>query len=211
MAKTDRSLLSLLVQLVRWFFPPPAWRLPVVLLIAVFAGLGAAVVHMARAPSYLSDRPETCLNCHVMRPAYATWRASAHGRDTTCNDCHVPHDSVLRKFAFKATDGLRHSWVFTWRLEPQTLQIRAAGRQVVQENCVRCHQSRVTPIAVRGGRSMNSLTTGGRVCWDCHRETPHGRAVSLAMTPNARLPGLPPLLPVSREPGPVRKPMSTRR
>jgi len=27
-----------------------------------------------------------------------------------------------------------------------------------------------------------------RLCWDCHRETPHGRVNSISSVPNARVP-----------------------
>jgi len=29
---------------------------------------------------------------------------------------------------------------------------------------------------------------GGKACWDCHREVPHGRISNLAMSPNAIVP-----------------------
>ncbi|MNY80431.1 hypothetical protein D3C86_2214630 [compost metagenome] len=28
----------------------------------------------------------------------------------------------------------------------------------------------------------------GKLCWDCHREVPHGRVNSLSAAPNARVP-----------------------
>jgi len=44
--------------------------------------------------------------------------------------------------------------------------------------------------------SYNKFTHGkDKSCWDCHRETPHGRVNSLASTPYARVPKLNPILP----------------
>jgi len=97
------------------------------------------VLHISKAPSYLSDKPEACTNCHIMAPQYATWSHSSHREWTHCNDCHVPHNNVVNKYYFKANDGLRHATIFTLRNEPQVIQIRHAGIGVVQDNCLRCH------------------------------------------------------------------------
>ncbi len=175
--------------------PPRQWRVPVIIAIGTLLGAGGVVLHIANATSYLSDRPEACMNCHVMAPQFATWQRGSHGRVTICNDCHVPHDNVFRKYAFKATDGLRHSTMFTFRMEPQVIHVKEAGINVIQENCVRCHihvvqnaaALQVSGSAVRHGE--------GKYCWDCHRETPHGRVNSLASVPNARVPELSSVMP----------------
>jgi cytochrome c nitrite reductase small subunit len=157
--------------------------------------MGFAIARISNAVSYLSDDPTTCVNCHVMGPQFATWQHSSHRRVATCTDCHVPHDNVLRKYMFKASDGMRHAYVFTFRLEPQVIQIRDAGKAAVQENCVRCHAVQVSRVGV-GEVSLESARHGeGLLCWECHRETPHGRANSLASTPHARVPRLTPVAP----------------
>lgn len=167
--------------------PPPEWRLPVVLLLGLMAGTFVFLVHISKAGSYLSDAPETCVNCHIMAPQYATWSHSSHREAATCNDCHVPHDSVFRKYAFKAMDGMRHSAIFTLRKEPQVIRIHEAGQAVVQENCIRCHEQRLWDPSLVGAASLAPHRTD-RACWECHRETPHGRVNSLASAPNARVP-----------------------
>ncbi|MBU0764814.1 MAG: hypothetical protein KJ607_08270 [Bacteroidetes bacterium] len=45
---------------------------------------------------HLSDNPETCMNCHIMAPQFATWNHSSHREVTGSNDCHreVPHGRV---------------------------------------------------------------------------------------------------------------------
>ena len=78
----------------------------------VLVGLGALFMYLLRAHTYLGDDPAACVNCHIMTPYYASWSRSSHGRiddksnGATCNDCHVPHTSVLSKYAFKAMDAL---------------------------------------------------------------------------------------------------------
>ncbi|MBN8215256.1 MAG: cytochrome c nitrite reductase small subunit [Spirochaetes bacterium] len=167
--------------------PPPSWRLPVLLLLSVFAGMGAYAFYLSKAWSYLSDDPKVCVNCHIMSPEYATWSHSSH-RQVSCNDCHVPHTSALAKYAFKAYDGMRHSTMFTLRLEPQVIRIREPGRAVVQENCKRCHAFRNERVSTLRVTGKNAPHGEGRLCVECHRYTPHGRVHSLASVPDAQVP-----------------------
>lgn len=172
----------------------PTWitlaHLPKGLRLACFAstgclvGMGLYVGIISNAASYLSDDPKACVNCHIMRPQYASWSHSSHGRVTTCNDCHVPHDSVARKYWFKANDGLRHSTLFTLRAEPQVIKAKEEAKEVIQENCIRCHQDQVFRVA------GDVHSAGDRKCIECHREVPHGRVNSLSSAPNAAVPSL---------------------
>jgi cytochrome c nitrite reductase small subunit len=169
----------------RKLIPPPGWRDPVIVLLGVFFGLGAYSLYISRAGSYLSDDPQTCINCHVMNTQYYDWTHSSHRRVATCNDCHVPHGNVFSKYAFKAQDGLRHATIFTLRSEPQVIYIREAGRRVVQENCVRCHEKTVGMQFLFSVQPNYVNHLAGRNCLDCHRETPHSRVNSLTSAPNA--------------------------
>ncbi len=157
-------------------------RIAVYVMLGVMIGLGIVLVRISNAASYLSDEPETCMNCHVMTHAYATWKRGSHGRDAVCNDCHVPHTNPVAKLAFKARDGLRHSAVFTLRIEPQVLELSAGARPVVQENCLRCHADVLTMVRLSGVRE--------RACWDCHTAM-HGTVQSLSASPEVLRPELP--------------------
>lgn len=187
-----RKIAALIREFIRVTRPPKAWLVPIILLSGVLLGAALAIVHVSRAASYLSDDPRTCINCHIMDPQYATWQHGSHGRVATCNDCHVPHDSVFRKYFFKAKDGSRHASMFMLRMEPQVIRIHEAGTEVVQENCLRCHGKLVGDTQDYAGGVHHDTA---RKCWECHRETPHGRVNSLASTPNARVPGLSPAVP----------------
>lgn len=175
------------MKLIKTFIPPDNWKPAVIIILGIFIGLGVFVLKLSKAHSYLSDQPETCVNCHIMAPEYATWKHSSHRQWTNCNDCHVPHNNVFNKYYFKAKDGLRHATVFTLRNEPQVIFIKQEGKEVVHQNCVRCHSELLEPSQKLTNINFHHQRTE-RVCWDCHREVPHGRVNSLSSTPNARVP-----------------------
>lgn len=168
--------------------PPPQWQTPVAILAGLFFGLVIYTIKVSNAVSYLSDEPETCINCHVMNPEYTTWRHSSHREWAVCNDCHVPHDNIVRKYFFKAKDGLRHATVFTLRNEPEVIQIKDAGKSVVQQNCIRCHEYTNHNVNTVDITFESAQKDEGKLCWDCHREVPHGRVHSLSATPHAIIP-----------------------
>lgn len=168
--------------------PPKNWLWPVNFTLALFLGLFLYAFYVSNAVSYLSDDPRTCVNCHVMRPEFATWQHSSHREVATCNDCHVPQHSFLATYYFKAKDGLRHATMFTLRAEPQVIQMHEDGIKVVQENCKACHQHLNEQVSTINVTRENNLHGEGKLCWDCHREVPHGKVKGLAATPDARVP-----------------------
>lgn len=178
-----------LKRIYRFIIPPRGWKNPVIILTGMFFGLAAYSIYVSKAWSYASDDSEVCINCHIMTPQYSTWIHSAHRENANCNDCHVPHDNVFRKYYFKAKDGMNHARLFTMRAERQVIFIGDEGKEVVQENCIRCHTS------LFDRDKLASQTEGhyvmhhnDRNCWECHRETPHGRVNSLSSVPNAQVP-----------------------
>lgn len=175
-------------KLIKALAPPPGWRWPAIVSSAVLVGLSIFVFYISRAQSYLSDEPETCVNCHVMAPQYATWKHSSHRENATCNDCHVPHNNVFNKYFFKAKDGLRHATMFTLRLEPQVIFIHEEGAEVVQNNCIRCHTDLITDDKLLANTKAIQAHRTDRKCWECHKEVPHGRVNSLSSVPNAQVP-----------------------
>lgn len=179
------------MKIIPFFIPPDRWKVPVIVLLGIFAGVGIFVFYLSKAPSYLSDKPETCMNCHIMAPQYATWNHSSHRQYTTCMDCHVPHDHIVNKYFFKAKDGMRHATMFALRLEPQVILIKDSGKEVVQGNCIRCHSSLLTDEKMKQQSAMFMAMREGRSCVECHRVTPHGVVNSLSSVPYARVPVLP--------------------
>ncbi|WP_419168493.1 cytochrome c nitrite reductase small subunit [Halobacteriovorax sp.] len=149
-------------------------------LVGAIIGLGTYTVKESNALSYMSDDPKACLNCHVMNTAYNSWKKDAHSRFTNCNSCHVPHENLLKTYGFKAMDGLKHSYVFTTRTEPQALRLSKGGQAVVQRNCIGCHGDYLMGHAGINLSVVDGQKNGDQKCWDCHQTTPHGKVHSLS-------------------------------
>jgi cytochrome c nitrite reductase small subunit len=178
----------LLKNIINRFKPNAFWHVPVLLLLGIITGLFFFIFYISNAVSYVSDQPKTCVNCHIMAPQYATWFHSSHREQAHCNDCHVPHNNFLNKYYFKAMDGMRHATIFTLRMEPQVIFIKNAGKKVVQQNCIRCHSDLIEGKSFFHQQNEFSHFRENRYCWECHRETPHGRVNSLSSVPDARVP-----------------------
>lgn len=168
---------------------PKQLVVPTIILLGATIGSLAYLIYISRMTSYLSDDPSACVNCHIMAPYFQSWQKSSHQPWTNCNECHVPHNNAANKYLFKAKDGLFHASVFTLRMEPQVLRPRDASYEVIMDNCIRCHTQLNTEF-VKTGMIGYAQTKdgGGKACWDCHREVPHGRISNLAMSPNAIVP-----------------------
>ncbi len=174
------------------FHIPTNFILPIIVFGGVIAGLGSYTIYMSKAHMYLSDDPAACVNCHIMTPYYQTWFHNSHSKWTNCNDCHVPQNSVISKYYFKAMDGLLHSAVFTMRTEPLAIRARNASSNVVMDNCIRCHTQLNNEFVKTGMISFNEAREGkGKACWDCHTSVAHGKESSIASTPNAIVTPLP--------------------
>lgn len=166
----------------RWggILPSKEWEIPAIISFGALLGLGFYTLHFSKATSYLSDDPKACINCHVMTPEYMTWAKSSHREVASCNDCHVPHDNIFAKYFFKAKDGLYHSYVFTTRTEPQVIRAKQASIEVIQENCIRCHENQVTDAKTAGMVEHHKENRTSRTCWECHEQVPHGNVKSLS-------------------------------
>jgi cytochrome c nitrite reductase small subunit len=146
----------------------------------LFGSLVAAVgysAHFAKATSYLSDDPTACINCHIMNEQYHAWASGPHHARATCNDCHVPHDSLLHKYWVKAEHGYRHSKGFTLQDFHEPIQMTPSSRQVVEDNCVRCHASMTHAIRLDAGAAGAAGAAGGAgtfQCTHCHAAVAHG-------------------------------------
>ncbi len=168
-------------KLINTILPTRKWKIFALVAAGFIVGGGGLFLYMLRAHTYLGDDPAACVNCHIMAPYYATWFHSSHGRDATCNDCHVPHDNPVKKYAFKGLDGMGHVAAFLTHGERDVIRAHDRSSQVIMDNCIRCHTQLNTEF-------MTAQTGAGKACWDCHRDVPHGRGTSLSTTPAALVP-----------------------
>ena len=159
-----------------------------IILCGIICGLIGYVSYAFRLTSYLSDDAETCMNCHIMAPYYATWAHGSHSQNTTCVDCHLPQDNAVQKWFFKGKDGIRHTTMFLMKQESDVINAIEASSTVIMNNCIRCHEQ-LNQEFVKTGRSNFKMAQhgNGKACWDCHRNVPHGKN-SLSSTPHAIVP-----------------------
>lgn len=176
-------------EMMNTLLPSRRWKVFAIIVCGVVIGSGGLFLYLLRAHTYLGDSPSACVNCHIMAPYYATWFHSSHGRDATCNDCHVPHENAIKKWTFKGMDGMRHVAAFLTHGERQAIQANEGSAQVIMNNCIRCH-TQLNNEFVKTGQIdyMMAQAGAGKACWDCHRDVPHGGANSLSSTPHALVP-----------------------
>lgn len=101
-------------------------------------GVGLFTFGYGKGAAYLSNNPETCINCHVMQDYYDSWQHSSHHHVAVCNDCHLsPHP--VGKWVTKADNGFFHSLAFTLDNYHKPIRIKPRNRDVTQSACLHCH------------------------------------------------------------------------
>lgn len=131
------------------------------------AGLGGYTFLFAEGHSYLSDDPDACMNCHVMRDQYDGWRHGSHSAVAVCNDCHTPH-RFPDKYIVKGINGWNHSVAFTSNDFSEPIRITEMNRDVALDNCLYCHEAMVVAISHQGEADATD-------CLRCHAGVGHGQ------------------------------------
>ncbi|MBM4060574.1 MAG: cytochrome c nitrite reductase small subunit [Planctomycetes bacterium] len=147
------------------------------LAVGVFAGSGTYTFVAAQGHSYLSDDPAVCVNCHVMREHYDGWQHGSHHATATCNDCHLPHDSLLQALFVKASNGYHHGAAFTIQDFVEPIRIKPGNARVLEANCLRCHGEATQEITAHGTLGVPSDPTQEADlygCVRCHQDVGHG-------------------------------------
>lgn len=136
-----------------------------VALLGIFAGLSLFTFTYARGASYLSDDPTACINCHIMQEQFDAWGHSSHRNVATCNDCHTA-SGFVGKWASKGINGWNHGVAFTLNNFHEPIQIKPFNADIVQYNCVSCHEPLV--------ESMHMNVAGQELqCVACHGNVGH--------------------------------------
>ncbi len=162
-----------------------SYKIPFLLSIGLVIVVAAVGLYVTDFTAYLGNNPSTCNNCHVMDAAYEGWYHSGHREWANCNDCHTPH-ALIPKYYVKALSGYHHVSAFVLGDIPVAIRAKESSKEVVQENCTRCHSATIeeTGEAVDYHTQISDSVYGAyeteRYCFDCHRSTAHGeRGASL--------------------------------
>ena len=139
----------------------------------VFGVVGAGVgLFVALGPPKLmarSETPEFCASCHVMEAEFEAWFHEGAHRSIKCVDCHLPHQNIPLHYTWKTIDGMKDAFVFYSGRIPETIKLSEHGQEVLQANCIRCHETTVDMINQE------------RNCWECHRRLSHTRSGTIAV------------------------------
>jgi cytochrome c nitrite reductase small subunit len=135
----------------------------------IIVGLGVYAFFYAKGYSYMSDDPQACINCHVMRENMDSWIKSTHHHVAKCNDCHLPHN-IVGKYAVKALNGFNHSVAFTLQNFKDPIKIKSHSLNIVKNSCLSCHQSMVQ-VMEHSGRTQGEDSN----CLSCHQGVGHGK------------------------------------
>ncbi len=134
-----------------------------ILTICLVIGLLSFLSIIANTAVSYSDNAQFCLNCHSMDEAYASLQHSNH-KQFKCTECHAPH-SYLPKVVFKTKSGLRDLYATTLGEVPQVIRATGESKEIITNNCIRCHRTTVEQTGMGQGR----------LCMDCHRNLVHDR------------------------------------
>jgi len=123
--------------------------------------VGLVVFSVSSMTVSATDKADFCGNCHVMSEQVWTHSLSVHAK-LDCNECHTPHNGVANRMVFKTKAGLTDI-VANYMTVPDRISATATMKNVIQDNCVRCHYETVRQVdmAVKPN------------CTDCHRAVPH--------------------------------------
>ena len=145
---------------------PRLLLLATAIVIGAAIGIGVFTFVYARGASYLTNDPNACANCHVMRDHFGSWVKSSHHAVAVCNDCHAPHD-LFGKYQTKARNGFWHSFYFTTGTFPDPIRITPRNHEVTEHACRYCHSEITAAIDAHA-------ETGGPIsCTRCHPNVGH--------------------------------------
>ena len=125
--------------------------------LAVGAGMGA--LHASGTKTF-------CSQCHSMKHEAATFEVSSH-RNLDCVECHLPHDNTAHYLFEKGRTGMVDMYHEIMRDYPERIKLDADARNMVNENCMRCHEATMSYVdnAPHGPQDN---------CLKCHSRIAHG-------------------------------------
>jgi cytochrome c nitrite reductase small subunit len=143
--------------------------LVVAIMVGIAAGVGGYTFVYARGYSYVTNDPQACANCHIMRGHYDAWTRASHRSVAVCNDCHTP-PGFIPKYWTKARNGFWHSFYFTTGRFPDPIRITARNHEVTEKACRKCHAEIAAMI---DPAHTTASAHGGLTCTKCHNDVGH--------------------------------------
>ncbi len=145
--------------------------------LGALGGVSLYTFRYAEGLSYLRTDPRACVNCHIMKPQYDSWQGGSHHAAAVCVDCHLPASGV-DKYLTKAENGWRHGKMFSLQTFAEPIRVTPRGREILDENCVRCHAE--IGATVTGGAPHPAMAgTEELSCLHCHAGAGHGARTGL--------------------------------
>ena len=131
--------------------------------------IGVAVCGVGSAAMSLSGSPEFCGFCHSMKHEAWTFAESSH-RELECVECHLPHDNAAIYLIAKGETGMVDMYHEVMRDYPAHIRLSDDGRQMVNDNCIRCHKTTMQNVHADMGVAQDT----GADCLKCHSRIGHG-------------------------------------
>jgi cytochrome c nitrite reductase small subunit len=136
-------------------------------LLLVFGIFGGIMISLATVKTLAyTDSAEFCQSCHIMTGVYDSFSESTHS-ELLCGDCHLPHDSLISKYTFKAKSGLGHVYFNSLGEKdiPGVLHPTSGSAEAINSNCKSCHSSTLENVS----------HDAKELCTECHQSVPHGK------------------------------------
>lgn len=128
----------------------------------LFSGLALAVI--LAGGYHFGGASRFCGACHSMENEYSQWKLSRH-KQFTCTECHMPDVNIAGKLVYKARAGLNDLWYEVIRDYPANIRLSSKGKDIMNENCFRCHFSTI---------ENTGMSRGSQNCMKCHNKLVHG-------------------------------------
>lgn len=143
----------------------------------ITVGVLAAVAVAGVAATVATSTPDFCATCHVMKPEYVTWQASAHSR-VSCVQCHVQPglgNALIHKV--EASKELYKYVTKTYELPIMMTE------QIDNDRCLKCHnlKRRITAtgdLVIPHKKHQDQKIS----CLKCHQGVAHGQIASRGVT-----------------------------
>lgn len=113
------------------------------------------------------EQPSFCLNCHVEKTTYKTWKKNTH-KSVGCFGCH--RGAGVSGFVIQKIDYFR--WIWDNEFNVNKKSIRTV---VTNSSCLNCHADKISKTIISMGirvKHEEILDEGWR-CVDCHNSTGH--------------------------------------